>query len=84
MLAEWYARRMFAWETALTTRDENRIVRPLEWGFDWLEDWPSGRTRLRRMAGQAVGTLPLVGVQFDRAGKMQVPDESNWQSGTRL
>ncbi len=66
---------MFAWETALTTRDENRIVRPLEWGFDWLEDWPSGRTRLRRMAGQAVGTLPLVGVQFDRAGKMQVPDE---------
>ena len=27
---------MHAWETALTTRDENRIVRPLEWGFDWL------------------------------------------------
>ena len=27
---------MYAWETALTTRDENRIVRPLEWGFDWL------------------------------------------------
>jgi len=27
---------MFAWETALTTRDTNRIVRPLEWGFDWL------------------------------------------------
>jgi dienelactone hydrolase len=30
---------MFAWETALTTRDTNRIVRPLEWGFDWLEDF---------------------------------------------
>ena len=29
---------MFAWETALTTRDTNRIVRPLEWGFDWLPD----------------------------------------------
>jgi dienelactone hydrolase len=27
---------MFAWETSLTTRDTNRIVRPLEWGFDWL------------------------------------------------
>ena len=27
---------MYAWETALTTRDENRVVRPLEWGFDWL------------------------------------------------
>jgi hypothetical protein len=29
---------MIAWETALTTRDENRIERPLEWGFDWLAD----------------------------------------------
>lgn len=27
---------MYAWETRLTTRDQNRIVRPLEWGFDWL------------------------------------------------
>lgn len=34
-----YARWMYRWETALTTRDENRIVRPLEWGFDWLEDF---------------------------------------------
>jgi dienelactone hydrolase len=32
----WYARWMYKWETRLTTRDENRIVRPLEWGFDWL------------------------------------------------
>ena len=30
---------MFSWETALTTRDTNRIVRPLEWGFDWLQDF---------------------------------------------
>ena len=34
--ASLYAKWMFAWETALTTRDTNRIVRPLEWGFDWL------------------------------------------------
>lgn len=27
---------MYRWETRLTTRDENRVVRPLEWGFDWL------------------------------------------------
>jgi hypothetical protein len=27
---------MYKWETRLTTRDENRIVRPLEWGFEWL------------------------------------------------
>ena len=27
---------MYDWETRLTTRDENRVVRPLEWGFDWI------------------------------------------------
>jgi dienelactone hydrolase len=39
MLGKLYGRWMYAWETALTTRDENRVVRPLEWGFDWLEDF---------------------------------------------
>ena len=34
---------MFAWETALTTRDTNRIVRPVEWGFDWLADYAAPR-----------------------------------------
>ncbi|MGP8251781.1 MAG: alpha/beta hydrolase family protein [Terracidiphilus sp.] len=36
MLTGWYARGMYEWETRLTTRDENRVVRPLEWGFDWI------------------------------------------------
>ena len=39
MLSRLYAKWMYSWETALTTRDTNRIVRPLEWGFDWLEDF---------------------------------------------
>ncbi len=39
MLSRLYAKWMYAWETALTTRDTNRIVRPLEWGFDWLDDF---------------------------------------------
>jgi hypothetical protein len=39
MLSALYRKWMFAWETALTTRDTNRIVRPLEWGFDWLRDF---------------------------------------------
>ncbi|HEU4983492.1 MAG TPA: alpha/beta hydrolase family protein [Acidobacteriaceae bacterium] len=34
-----YARWMYRWETALTTRDENRVVRPVEWGFDCLQDF---------------------------------------------
>jgi dienelactone hydrolase len=42
MLGRLYEKWMFAWETALTTRDTNRIVRPLEWGFDWLGDFAPG------------------------------------------
>ncbi len=38
MVGDLYRRWMVRWETALTTRDENRVVRPIEWGFDWLED----------------------------------------------
>src|ERR1035441_4039455 len=37
MLKKRYARWMYKWETRLTTRDENRVVRPLEWGFEWME-----------------------------------------------
>ena len=39
MLSRLYAKWMFAWETDLTTRDTNRIVRPLEWGAEWLADF---------------------------------------------
>ena len=39
MLSQLYAKWMYAWETALTTRDQNRIERPLEWGFDYLADF---------------------------------------------
>jgi len=37
MVKQLYARWMYNWETRLTTRDSNRVVRPLEWGFDWLQ-----------------------------------------------
>jgi dienelactone hydrolase len=37
MIKKQYARWMYEWETRLTTRDENRVVRPLEWGFEWIE-----------------------------------------------
>ena len=35
-----YARWMYNWETRLTSVDNNRVVRPLEWGIDWARDWP--------------------------------------------
>jgi Alpha/beta hydrolase domain containing 18 len=55
MLSKFYARWMFAWETALTTRDTNRIVRPVEWGFDWLEDFARPRGL---MPDPAIGHTP--------------------------
>jgi hypothetical protein len=38
MISKLYAKWMYAWEIALTTRDTNRIERPLEWGFEFLAD----------------------------------------------
>jgi hypothetical protein len=31
---------MYDWETRLTTRDTNRVVRPFEWGVEWTRGWP--------------------------------------------
>ncbi|HWX53478.1 MAG TPA: alpha/beta hydrolase family protein [Verrucomicrobiae bacterium] len=39
-MASLYEKWMYAWETRLTTRDTNRVVRPLEWGLDWARRWP--------------------------------------------
>ena len=35
-----YAQWMYDWETRLTSVDNNRVVRPLDWGLDWTQDWP--------------------------------------------
>ena len=52
MFRDAYARWMYRWETRLTTRDENRVVRPREWGFDWsapfLEAQGLGTAELRQ------------------------------------
>ncbi len=37
---DWYQRWMYAWETRLTSRDTNRVVRPFEWGMEWTRGWP--------------------------------------------
>src|SRR5215472_14443464 len=39
-MASIYQKWMYAWETRLTTRDTNRVVRPLEWGMEWAKRWP--------------------------------------------
>ena len=35
-----YQNWMHDWETRLTTRDTNRIVRPFDWGVEWTRGWP--------------------------------------------
>lgn len=61
MLSALYRKWMFAWETALTTRDTNRIVRPLEWGFDWLEDFsPAAAISSEVCAAQALSQMIAV------------------------
>ena len=35
-----YAQWMYDWENRLTSVDNNRVVRPLEWGVEWARDWP--------------------------------------------
>jgi len=42
-----YARWMYRWETRLTSVDNNRVVRPLEWGIEWTRDWPCHNGFLR-------------------------------------
>ncbi len=35
-----YAQWMYDWEHRLTSVDNNRVVRPLEWGLEWTRNWP--------------------------------------------
>jgi hypothetical protein len=35
-----YSQWMTNWETRLTMRDTNRVVRPFEWGLEWTKDFP--------------------------------------------
>jgi dienelactone hydrolase len=39
-MASRYAQWMYDWEHRLTAVDNNRVVRPLQWGVEWTRDWP--------------------------------------------
>jgi hypothetical protein len=55
MFAGLYGKWMYAWETALTTRDSNRVERPLEWGFEHLGEFgePTSQNRDVGHSGEA-------------------------------
>jgi len=52
-----YAKWMYDWETRLTSVDNNRVIRPLEWGVEWAHDWPCRN-------GVPPGQLPANPEQF--------------------
>src|SRR5579862_873038 len=54
-----YTQWMYDWEHRLTSVDNNRVVRPLEWGVEWARDWPCRN-------GFAPGYLPEDGEKFLR------------------
>ena len=58
-----YAQWMYDWEHQLTSVDNNRVVRPLEWGIDWARDWPC---RNGTPPGQAVADPAKFLVDFNR------------------
>ena len=58
-----YARWMYDWEHRLTSVDNNRVVRPLEWGAEWARDWPC-RNGWRR--GEALDSPERFFVNFNQ------------------
>jgi len=60
MLGKLYAKWMFAWETALTTRDENRVERPLEWGFEHLADFGGDELAAKVARGEMTGLVAML------------------------
>jgi len=50
---------MYDWETRLSSVDNNRVVRPLEWGVEWARDWPCRN-------GYAPGYVPEDGERYLR------------------
>ena len=61
MLQNLYSRWMYRWEAALTNRDTSRTMWPVEWGFEWLQDFtqPYGfpiadHARLDHAAGEGL------------------------------
>ena len=52
-----YAQWMYDWEHRLTSVDNNRVVRPLEWGVEWARDWPCRNGYASGKAGRS-GEIP--------------------------
>ena len=47
-----YRQWMHDWETRLNQRDTNRVVRPFDWGIEWMRGWPLVDGEWRDCAGE--------------------------------
>lgn len=57
-MLDFYGKWMDRWERKLATRDTNRVVRPFEWGLDWLSATGiSGSSLLANANGDASARL---------------------------
>ncbi len=63
IMASRYAQWMYDWEHRLTSVDNNRVVRPLEWGVEWARDWPC---RNGWRPGQSVGDPEKFFIDYNR------------------
>jgi pimeloyl-ACP methyl ester carboxylesterase len=74
-MADRYSRWIDRWETRLATRDSNRVVRPFEWGLDWLglpENGGSPGERLRQYGREAVaGSEAFFGYERPRDYRLE-------------
>jgi hypothetical protein len=57
MIRGLYQRWMHQWEYRLTTRDTNRVIRPLDYGLEWTRGWPMADGSECAEAGGAEGVL---------------------------
>jgi hypothetical protein len=56
-MPKFYARWISDWEYRLATRDTNRVVRPFDWGLDWLGIPPANGNSGKRMHEFVSGVL---------------------------
>lgn len=65
-----YEQWMYDWETRLTSVDNNRVVRPLDWGVEWAEQWPCRN-------GHAGESVPADGEKFLRDCNQRIVADSD-------
>jgi hypothetical protein len=79
-----YARWMDRWERKLATRDTNRVVRPFEWGTDWLHGigFPSCPAEANGNAADCVGRFADEALAHsDRFFSYTAPEDYRLQDG---